>query len=553
MNERNIEMQLKTLALHTPSPRVSLTRLDEGLKKHRKTVTVLRGISAAAAAFILIVGAVLFATAAARNSVYSTVTLDSTAGITLNLNKEGEVVSVTAFDQSGRRALSGFENSDRDMNASVSRLIAHLISNGTLSEYDNTILATAESEDENTESALSTDISAAITAGYEENGFDGAVLTQTASQDKDIAHLAASHHVSAGKAQLMKELITADRTMSYQSLSTVSVNSLNLIADSIGLDYRDITAVGTSSTLGCISEDEATGIVLIDLGETASNVKISIRFDAKDGELIYRLNILVDEFSYSYRLVASSGEIVTVIKSGGGATQVIIDQRSSTARSADDTSAVPSSGSVTSPVNNADEHLTATETQDPTRAAGASPVAPTENTDDGLPASVSFTSRRPYLVSADLSAAAYNLLTLPDDSRELSVTERFNGICYQGTTESGGAFLDGEVAVICSTYQLENFLSDHPYAYAEDGSTFSANYDDDYFIQKALIVSAYRLRNMNYRFSVSGVYTYEDQLYVNLGMTTLDELPTTKYLAYDMGVYEINKSELSAETTLVLF
>lgn len=563
--EQNIEKSLRALSAHTPAPALDMERLNKGIEKHKKLISITKLITTAAAAIVLIAGAVLVTSAIMRNQAVSTVTLDANTSLTLSLNKNGEVVDITAADQRGKKALAGFDRTSNNAEVVTAELISHLIENGTLSEYDNTVLLTADSEDDEQEDKLRAQVAEAIEEAYADNHFDGALLSQTDDDNKEAGRIASRYHVSRGKAQLLRELITADNTMSYRSLSRLNTNDLNLIADSIQLSYNKITESGTSSSLRYLKENEAIRIVIDHLGE--DEVQIGIRLDARDGELLYRLSVKAGKTVYTYNLVASSGEIITVIKSGVNKTEILVDRKSRTATADDSTpSYTPSYDTpITTPVvtpTAAPEPTAAVEpsnetaaAQVPTEAPTAPPtVAPTSKPseggdDDAVPSAVSFTAKNYYRIDADLMAAGFVVTTPPEDSTAIPFKEIFNDHVYGENPQKLYRFDCGTAAVICSKAQLDRFMSDYGGNVRFDATA----YNDSYFNTHALVLTYYKLYNMDYDFTITDMVKDGSTLYVNTSMSTADELPTTAYSAHDLVVFEINRNDLSADTQLSLY
>ncbi len=572
--EKDLEKRLKAMSAHTPSPVLDVGRLNRELEKQQKRARLVKMISAAAAAIVLITGAVIFAASDARRQVASVITLDSGASISVKLNQNGEVVEITAADQRGNHALKGFSNSSSSADAVTAALITHLIENGTLSEYDNTVLLTAESSGKDAE-ALRSDMADAVETAYADNRFSGALLSQTSDDDRTTARIASRYHISHGKAQLLRELIGADSTLSYRSLCRMNVNDLNLIADSIGLDYADITAIGSSSTLGYLAQEEAVRIAVEQLGGSRSGVRV--RMDARDGELLYRLTVKDGRTTYLCNLVASSGEIITVIKNGSGAEEILVDRRSATASDQADLPFVPAQNTPVSiqpdpQTSDADVSDESNPSQPPASTEAASPAdsssqsasaqtAPTTapSAASGSHELIPFTSKAYYSCDTDLLHAGFSTPpweTPPESSRVIRSSGLFYGNCYESTADSGQQFLSGKLVFICNTDQLNRFLGDHPHDYTDENgrSLDVSRFTDAYFKTGSLVLTAYDLQNYNYDFSITDDMRIDGgTLYINTAMSYPDDLPTSSYIAHDLCVYEIDRTDLQAVTQLRLY
>ena len=574
--EQNIEKRLRAMSAHTPTPSLDMTRLNSGIEKHRKLIRMTKLISTAAAAIVLIMSAVIIASAVARNQVYSVVTIDSSGSICMNLNRDGEVVSITANDQNGKRALRGFERTSNDPGKAVAELIDHMVDSEFLTVYDNTVLVTADNDDDAVEEALRSEISDAVGAAYADLGFEGAVLSQNCDDSREAQRLSSRYHISRGKAQLLRELIAADSTMSYRSLSRLNVNDLNLIADSIDLDYRTITESGESSSLRYLKEGEAAKIVIDDLSAD-NTADITIRLDARDGELIYRLTVQSGKTVYSYNLVAESGEIITTIKISQNRAEIIVDNKSSTARADDRTPAYipPADTVVTTPVTPSATEAAAEPIVIPTesRAVETPTVAPQPVTSDptvpqptpsdsesersAIPDSVDLNASEYYRVESTMLDTGYSFppwTNPPENGYAPDHTEAFRGVAYDLKAVKGQEFQSGAVAVIGNTTQLRSFLADHGYAYADGGKSFdTSRYTDSFFKTKSLIISAYDLQNYNYSFYIKDMLIDGDTLYLDTATEQAADLPSVTYLAHDLCACDIDRSQLQNVSKLILY
>lgn len=560
--QKRIEAGLRMMSGHTPTPRINAELLQERLRRREKQINFTRAISAVAAVAVLITGTVLLLSVIGRNAVKTTLTLDSSAGIAISLNSRDEVIAVTATDQRGVRALSGYDPSDRDLSLVTVSLISYLIDHDTLNRYDNTVLVSSEDSD------LSDTVAGYVGEAYAERDFAGAVLSQGTVAEPEVERLSAKYHITSGKAQLTRELIESDRTMSYGALARMSVNDLNLIADSIGLTYEYITVSGVSSRLQYLPAQQVENIVVEDLGH--GSVAVRTRFDARNGELLYRLTVQDGDFTYTYSLVAATGEIITVIRAGQNSVEVIVNQTSSTARS----EIVENGGEGYTPVIQPTEAIVPV--PEPTKATGDNPPAAVEPTGaptsaatepvteskagetPAAPKGIDLTSDQYYSVPADLKSAGYILRKPADSWRKLDSNLVFSGLYTVPREGSDQQFVSGEAAVIGNARQLARFLSvyDYPYTALRDGKETAFDpsaLDDDYFRTKALVVAVYELDNMPYEFSINDIYTDGERLYADAAYTTPDNIRTWYTTSRHICIYEIDSAELRADMQLELY
>lgn len=79
--------------------------------------------------------------------------------------------------------------------------------------------------------ALQEKLSQEVNALLQTNSFTGSVLSQTVSDDDELKTLAQTYGITPGKAQLVQQLIRQNTLYTFEELSRLSVNELNL-ADS---------------------------------------------------------------------------------------------------------------------------------------------------------------------------------------------------------------------------------------------------------------------------------------------------------------------------------
>lgn len=279
-----------------------------GQKNMKNTI---RNFTAIAAAAVLVIGAGAgYAVYSSNYKVASTISLDVNPSVEITANKKEDVLSVTALNDDGRKIIGDMDFSGSSIDVTVNALIGSMLREGYLTDLANSILISVEDDDANHGAALQKKIADDVNAILQVNAFDGAVLSQTVVKDSSVQTLADEYGITAGKAQLVNEIVAGNPTRTFEELAPLSINELNLLSTSTTVTTT-AESVGQASDKAYIGTGRAKEIAIEHAGFTAADVVgIQVEMDYEHGVMVYEVEFYADAYEYDYDINAETGEIV---------------------------------------------------------------------------------------------------------------------------------------------------------------------------------------------------------------------------------------------------
>ncbi len=277
-------------------------------KRNRKNLWLRIG-SMAAVFVLLAVGAFSYAGYA---RIDSTVTLDVNPSIELCVNRSNRVLRVTPLNEDGETVIGTMNLKNVDLDVAVNALIGSMMKNGYLSEISNSILITVDGSDELRSRELSAHVSAEVDSMLSA-GFPGAVLSQTATNDETIRSLADANSITVGKAQLIQTLIGKNPMYTFEELSKLTINELNVLLEKQPKAEETIRTIGNASTEAYIGEEQALANACLYVGLEISEVELTepVELEFENGRMVYDIEFRKDDVKYDFEVDAVSGEVVS--------------------------------------------------------------------------------------------------------------------------------------------------------------------------------------------------------------------------------------------------
>lgn len=319
MTEQELEQRLQDAFAHaTPDVLDAVLSDCEGQKgtvivmtEQKKTAPWRRRMAGMAAALALLVtGTVGYQVYQTNYTVDSTVSLDVNPSIEIRVNQKEKVLEVVPLNQDGKTVVGNMDFSGSSLDMTVNALIGSMLRNGYLSELSNSILVSVDNGDPLRGSALQEKLAGEINTLLQVGSFQGAVLSQTVSDDDALRQLAAQNGVTTGKAQLIQELMARNPLYSFEALAALSINELNLLSSSQGGQLTNVSAVGTASDKAYIGVEKAKSLALNHAGVAAANATFTeAKLDADDGIMVYEVEFYAAGLEYDYEVDAVSGAI----------------------------------------------------------------------------------------------------------------------------------------------------------------------------------------------------------------------------------------------------
>lgn len=332
MNDQELERKLHTALEHAAPDDVEavLARLGPqngkiipiSTPKRRKRI--LPWIAAACLA-LAIGGGVAGVRYQQANAVASVVSLDVNPCVRLEVNREEKVLSATPVNDDANQILDGMDLTGTDLEVAVNAIIGSLLKHGYVDELANSVLISVEDDDLTRGAALEEKLTGEISQVLESASINGAILSQSFATDDALQQKAEEYGISQGKAALIQTLVDSSSHLTFESLVGLSINELNLLANSeAAADLTDqsgeqesIRSTGTASQSGYVGVDAATQTALTHAGVQQSQLDyLEADYDYEDGRMVYEVEFGVSGVEYEYDIDAATGAIIKAEQEG---------------------------------------------------------------------------------------------------------------------------------------------------------------------------------------------------------------------------------------------
>ena len=332
MNDQELERKLHTALEHAAPDDVEavLARLGPqngkiipiSAPKRRKRI--LPWIAAACLA-LAIGGGVAGVRYQQANAVASVVSLDVNPCVRLEVNRAEKVLSATPVNDDANQILDGMDLTGTDLEVAVNAIIGSLLKHGYVDELANSVLISVEDDDLTRGAALEEKLTGEISQVLESASINGAILSQSFATDDALQQKAEEYGISQGKAALIQTLVDSSSHLTFESLVGLSINELNLLANSeAAADLTDqsgeqesIRSTGTASQSGYVGVDAATQTALTHAGVQQSQLDyLEADYDYEDGRMVYEVEFGVSGVEYEYDIDAATGAILKAEQEG---------------------------------------------------------------------------------------------------------------------------------------------------------------------------------------------------------------------------------------------
>lgn len=281
----------------------------EETKKRKGTV---KYVAAAAACLVLLIGGSLGWNAYRLSyRIASTVSLEVNPSVQIMVNEKERVLEVKALNKDGEIVIGGMDFSGSDIDVAVNALIGSMLRNGYLNELANSILISVDNKDPAKGTALQERLTKEVSDLLEADGFLGAVLSQTLTENSSLQQQADQYGITLGKAQLIEQILNSTQGHTFEELAPLSINELNLIVETAGSNMDKVSASGNASDKAYIGEMKARKIALAHAGISESSITVyTMDMDVENGVMVYEIEFVYEGYEYEYDIDAQTGEIV---------------------------------------------------------------------------------------------------------------------------------------------------------------------------------------------------------------------------------------------------
>ena len=321
MNNKEIENRLaKSIEHSTPDvfPNIlsecekqkgRVIHMEEARNSKKKWITAM---SAVAAVLLIMVGAFYgFGVFGTGNAVDSVIALDVNPSVELKINADERVLEANAKNEDAQVLLGDMDLKGADLDVAINAIIGSMLKNGYIDELANSILVSVENDDPEKSAQLQARLATEIDELLKSFSVEGAVLSQSVTEDDDLTTLAQTYGISEGKAALIQEIASKNPLLTVEELAKLSINELNLLAASKNIQLENVDSTGAASDKAYIGEARAQEIALTHAGITASQATgIRVELDCDDGRMVYEVEFYSAGKEYDYEIDAIEGTVL---------------------------------------------------------------------------------------------------------------------------------------------------------------------------------------------------------------------------------------------------
>lgn len=280
-------------------------------KRGRKRWNQMSRFMAMAAMLILILGAGTFGLFQyGANRVVSIVQFDVNPSVEIRLNKKEEVVEAKGLNTDGENILSGMKLEGLDIYTATNAIVGSLLKHGYIDELANSILLSIEDDDSARGAKLQEELSGEINAILEGASVNASILSQYVDGES-VDQISEEYGISHGKAALIEHILASNSNYTFEELSKLSVNELNLIISNPKNQVENVETTGEAAKDAYIGEEAANQIAFAHAGITESSVyELEVEIDYEYGSMVYDVEFASGGKEYDYYIDAVSGKIL---------------------------------------------------------------------------------------------------------------------------------------------------------------------------------------------------------------------------------------------------
>lgn len=312
------------------------TKKDEENYMNKKTKSITKWMSAAAAACLLaafgLFGGIFYANNMAVDTV---VDIDVNPSIQISTNKKDVVLKVDALNSDGEAVLDGMNLKNADIKVAVNAIIGSMVRCGYLTDADNGILVSVHNEDTNRALGIRNEILADIDSSLRENHIEASVINQTVTDTGTAAEFAKKHGISTGKAVFVLGIAEKEPAFNADELASLSLREIAELVVRYGVDisgfadydrddgvWENIADIiddineSTDASIpaapeGAITPEQAEQVALEHAGLTGGGVVyIKTELEKDDGVWKYEIEFYANGIEYEYDIDAMTGNIL---------------------------------------------------------------------------------------------------------------------------------------------------------------------------------------------------------------------------------------------------
>lgn len=248
----------------------------------------------------------------AQNRVETIISLDVNPSIELSVNAQDRVVAVTAINADADIVLSGMNLTGSTTDVAVNAILGSMYKQGYLGVSSNSILVSVDNKSEEVSREIETRLIEDINETLQSYSLEAAILSQTVSTaDNTVTQTATDYEMSQGRTILIQKIIDNNPYYTFEELSQLTINELNLLLNSQNIEVQAVTVVGVASEGYYIGQDAAAETVLSQFAGNREALKdLYVDIGVRNARMVYEVSYLYEGVIYIYEVDALTGEIV---------------------------------------------------------------------------------------------------------------------------------------------------------------------------------------------------------------------------------------------------
>ena len=295
-------------------------------KKRRAKFTKIASIvSCAGLLFVAVLGGGKLFSNGSASADYR-ILIDINPSIELLVDKNGEIKDVGGKNEDGNAILEETNVKGETTAEALKEIISEVVEQGYISPEANSVLVSIEGADKKKEESIKQEISESISQTLSEKSLEGAIIVQSISAESEFLNSQSeTYGISAGKAQLIQQIINQNQFYTFEELSQMDIHDLNLLRVSHYIDLGNSYESGVPTAFAYIGTQRAEEIAQADA--QVEGKEISSRLECVASAMLYVVEFETEDYNYRYRINAVTGEILSAEKIDWGKDDFFIGEQ----------------------------------------------------------------------------------------------------------------------------------------------------------------------------------------------------------------------------------
>lgn len=241
-----------------------------------------------------------------KDGSVSVIGIDVNPSLELSINSKNKVVSVNTNNEDAKKVLGNMDLKGSNVDVAINAIFGSMVKNGYITDTDNSVLISLVDGNYDVDT-LATNIYSYLKG----ENVDSSILIQNVNTTSYDTELSKKYNISVSKVKLIRSIINKNSLYSFEELSKLSTNELNILANTANNKNEEVSTVGNASKSKYISIDKVKNIVFKDSKVNSSKVtNLEIDYDYDDGIMVYDIEFIYDNIEYDYEVDATSGKIL---------------------------------------------------------------------------------------------------------------------------------------------------------------------------------------------------------------------------------------------------